>query len=140
MSDLKTIVVLFDDLVVSREAIRYAIALAHRIEAGITLLMLLPNEMSASDGAPDVVRRGQELLDQEAERIAEASVGVRREVMMGEPRSEFIKFMATRPTFHTAVWGGDRKALLYGTNRQSDHWISTLRSELPCPLVVPAKK
>ena len=47
MKQYKRILVLLEGLAVRQEVIQYAVALAQRINARITLLMLLPNEAGA---------------------------------------------------------------------------------------------
>jgi len=138
--DRKTIVVLFEELAIRGEVIQYAVALARRMDAGITLLMLLPGGEPPSGQPALADQRAERVLDREAARITAAGVPVQYEVVRGEPRSEFIKFMATRPSFHAAVWGGAPGALPRRSRRSSDHWISTIRNELNCPLVTPARR
>jgi nucleotide-binding universal stress UspA family protein len=140
MKQYKRILVLLEDLSVRREVIQYAMALALRINARITLLMLLPNEASAGNPGVDPVAQGEGILEQETKRLAGSGVPVQYEVIRGDPRSEFIKFMATNLSFHTAVWGGDPVALRPGSGHQSDHWISTIGNQLDCPLVAPTKR
>jgi hypothetical protein len=150
MKEEKRIVVLFEDLVIRREVIQYAVALSQRIGARMTLLMLLPNEAWTGGGADrgggagtaagDPVARGRSLLEREAGPIGAAGVPVRCEVIRGEPRSEFIKFVATHPSFHTVVWGGDPLALRHGPGRRPDHWITGVGTELSCPVVTPERK
>jgi len=140
VGDRKTIVVIFESLAIRREVIQYAMALARRMDAGITLLMLLPTEDAPGERPPLADRLGERVLEREAARIAGGGVAARYEVVRGEPRSEFIKFMATRPSFHAAVWGGSPSALPHRSGRSSNHWIATIRNELNCPLVTPAKR
>jgi hypothetical protein len=151
MNQDKRIVVLFEDGAVRREVIQYSVALSQRIGAQITLLMLLPNEkrvenrearenQGADPATRDPVDLGESILGREAGLITDAGVQVQYEVIRGEPRSEFIKFMATRPSFHTVVWGGDPQALRHAGGHQSEHWITTVGAELSCPLVTPARK
>lgn len=137
---LKRIVVLFDSASIRREVIRYAVALAQRMEAEITLLMLLPNDFVGEGGAGRQLAMGEEILAEEAQNIAEGGAEVRFEVMVGDPRSELLKFMATHRSFHAAVWGGDPMALRPGSFRRQDHWITAIRGEIECSLVAPARR
>jgi len=136
MSHSKRILVIFEGLNPRPEAVQYSLALAQRIDAKITFLVLLPNE-SAGD---DPIARGEEVLRKEADSIAAAGVEAEFQIRIGDPRSEFYKFMASRPSFHTAIWGGDEKVLEHGGARMSDHWVSAVGNELYCPLVAPRKR
>lgn len=136
----KRIAVVLEDLEVRDEVIQYATALANRIGARVSLLLFLPFEHGAGPGDSDAVARGESLLAREARNFAAQGVPATYAVNQGEPRSEFIKFMATHVSFHTVVWGGDPRALGFGTDRRSDHWIATVRHEISCPLVTPTRK
>ena len=140
MKQYKRILVLLEGLAVRQEVIQYAVALAQRINARITLLMLLPNEAGAGSAGVDPVGQGEIILEQETKRLAGSGVPVQYEVIRGDPRSELIKFMATNLSFDTAVWGGDPVALRPGSSHLPDHWISTIGKQLACPLVAPTRR
>jgi len=141
MSESNRIAVLFEDLTIRREAIQYAAALAKRLDGGITLLMLLPNEKDTAVGVPNSGERGVRILEREAGHVAGAGIPVRHEVITGEPRSELIKYLATRPPFQAVVWGGgDRKAQPPGASRSTGHWTTAIQDELGCPFLVPARR
>ena len=140
MNQGKRILVLFDGLTVRQEIVQYAIALAQRIDARITLLMLLPNDFQSGDGIEDPVSHGQQVLRTQTEEIPENNIEREIHVRIGDPRSEFYKFMASHRTFHTAIWGGDENILDHGSSRSSDHWIITIKNDLYCPVVTPKKR
>jgi hypothetical protein len=140
MSDRKTIVVLFEDNQVREEVVRYASALARRMNARVNLVMLRPAAGPSRKGESDAGGAGARALERAAARVAEDGIPVRCDLLTGDPRSELIKYAATRPSFQAAVWGGDPAVVPRGSGPSPSHWIAGVYHELHCPLVTPAKR
>lgn len=124
----KRILVIFESETPSPEAIRYASELTRRMDGELVLLQLV---------------RGGTDQDGEARRMARDLRGTGLvttfETKDGDPRSELIKYMATRPAFLAVVWGGPDDVILE-QGRASAHWLALVRDELGCPLVTMQKK
>lgn len=141
------IVVFMQDLDLQPVAVRYAAALARRMRSRLLFLLL----MDPCDDCPDDVRPvGRRLDELESHCRAAVECGVRRlvkgkvsfrvEVLLGNRRSEFLKYMAGGPAFHTVVWGGTEKALRHRSARGQQRWTACIARELSCPFVVPREK
>jgi hypothetical protein len=159
----KNILIVFDDLGVRPEIIDYSVALAERIGARITMLMLLSGDVderpgrgrgaaAASGGrarapvrsgertAGGVVGRGEAVLAGAAREISKRGIAASFEVRSGDPRSELLKFMARQPTFHTTIWGGDERALRGEAGHPGDGWAASVRHDLHRPIVMLTKR
>lgn len=141
------IAVFMEDLKVQPAAVRYAAALARRMNAGLHVLLLIdPVEdrrdarKPAQERLPDAARLRTEYR-LAVERSLRPLVGKRVpfvvEVLLGDRTSEFLKYMAGNPVFHTAVWGGSERALYHGRTRGRRPWVAGIAKELSCPFVVP---
>jgi hypothetical protein len=137
MNRTKRILVILESLDLRKETIQYTMALAERIEGEITLLLLLPNH---PDSESQIADRGRGLLRKEVEAISGKGIEAKYELRIGDPRSEFFKFMASHPSFHTAIWGGNENVLTGASGRSADHWVATIQNDLNCPLVISKKK
>lgn len=134
------IMVLGDCFHIRKEAIRYSIALAKRLDAVVVLLMLLPFELTKNlPGAVDTVLklqvRAAEAIKQPIRSIKRAGVSVEDAIRIGNPRSELLKFLAESERFHSIVWGGESDSI-----KDKTHWMSTLETDVKCAVLVPFAK
>ncbi len=136
----RRILVLLDTIAVRQEVIRYAVALARRMDAEVTLLLLIPLRADPEQDEGAAVARGRRVMARQAEKMAAAGVSATWEVIEGEPRSELLKFMALHPSFLALVWGGDPAVIRPGAARRIAHWLPEVRGDLNCPLVVPTPR
>jgi len=132
--------VLTESLHICKDALRYSIALAKRLDAALVLLMLLhPESMSKSlrDMNPVLAlqTRGEEALLQPIEEMESAGVSVESAIRIGDPRSELLKFLAESNRFHSIVWGGDGESI-----HKKHHWTSNLEADVKCTVLVPYAK
>ncbi len=135
MQQKQLILVICEDLEIHWPAASYALALAHRMESRLLVLMLLSNETDWSEsqlGPLGARIRGEP----EHETLVDVEIQVRR----GDPRSELSKFMAFCPTYHAVVWAGDPDALRTGVHRGSGHWINTVLKDFICPVMSPDRR
>jgi nucleotide-binding universal stress UspA family protein len=128
----KHILVLFEGWSVADEAVRYAHALAQRMRGKLSLLLLLSSHEQLSD-AELLEARGEELLREQVEGVDDQSVEIERFVRIGDPWSEFCKFVATAGRFHMVVWASE--AGLTNGRPVASHWASRIHGELGCPVV-----
>ncbi len=134
------IVVIFEDLNIREVAVHYAAVLAQRINARIIFLLLMEYSSDSKDELELLKQKYKNIILKRISKIIDNNISVQAEVMVGNRRSEFYKFLASHRAFHTAVWGGDENAAIEKTGRSSGHWMASIKDELSCPLVIPKKK
>jgi Universal stress protein family len=131
------IMVLFDSAAIRRESLQYSIELAKRMNSNLTLLVILPFEVSrsASNGIEPMIKRGahaEESLKKQIEPIKNAGIAVETAVRIGNPRSELVKHVAEAGRFETIVWGAKPDLM-----KRKDHWLVRMKDILECPVVTP---
>ncbi len=140
MQQNKIIIVIFEDFNIREVAVHYAAVLAQRVNAHIIFLLLMEYELNSKDEPGQLKQKYKDIILKRIHGIIDNNIPVRVEVMLGDRRSEFYKFMAYNKLFHTVVWGGDEKAPIDKTGRSASHWMARIKDELSCPLVIPKKK
>jgi len=131
------IMVLFDAASMRRESLKYSIELAKRMNATLTLLVILPFEVSrnTSNDIEPMIKRGvqaEELLKKHTEPIKNMGLSVETAVRIGNPRSELVKYIAEAGRFEIIVWGA-RPDLM----KKKDHWLVRMKDTLECPVITP---
>jgi len=137
--------VLFDTLDIRKEVVRYATGLAKRTESELMLLIILhPNSRNIEDqitaGDKEWENAGREALTPHLLDIEGEGVQVTAEVLIGDPPSELLKFMAKNHPFQTIVWGGAETVVKAKSSKMEGHWLGQLKNKIDCPLVVPTVK
>ena len=136
----KIIVVIFEDLNIREVAVHYAAVLAQRINARIMFLLLMEYNLDSKDELELLKQKYKDIILKRVCEIIGNNIPAQAEVLIGDRRSGFYKFMASHRSFHTAVWGGDENAAMEKTGRSARHWMAHIKNELPCPLVIPKLK
>jgi nucleotide-binding universal stress UspA family protein len=139
------IMLVFDALAPTHEALRYSVELAQRMRARLVLLMLLTDDVAnrvregsgPSDRFEDEV---EELLAACVEPARKAEVPVEWELRIGDPSSELMKFLAETRPVHSIVWGGDGEAVRRRERLSKGHWFARMRDRVELPVVVPVPK
>lgn len=139
------VMLVFDDLAPTHEALVYSVELAHRMGSTLVLLMLLSEDVMhrTSVGRGDSGRLGDDVEGSFAACVARArvvEVPVENELRIGDPSSEFMKFLAETRPVHTIVWGGDGKAVRRTARTAKVHWFARMRDRVDLPVVVPMPK
>lgn len=140
----RNILLLFDNIDIREEAVNYAIALAGRMKACITILLLLrldfeSERINGSDlkDIQELSDAGDRAVSQWLEKMSsEGTEGVGI-VRVGEPASELLKFLAEGMEFDTVIWGGDRAIVGGRRLRLGEHWMTRIMDKLGCPMVAP---
>ncbi len=140
MNRYRQIVVLFEDLEVRQEAIHFAVGLAERTGTELLFLLLLQNDSPNRNDSERLRKNYQQVLGHHIESIIKNDVPLSIVVRVGDPLSEFYKFMTEHPSFDTAVWGGNEHVLRTRTGLRTGHWLAQVEQELECPLVIPKRK
>lgn len=131
------IIVLFDSESMRRESLQYSIELAKRMNSDLVLLVIISfeSERNASDRIEPLLKRGQQAkasLRENTENIKNAGIYVETAVRIGNPRSEFVKYLAEAGRFEIIVWGGEPNLM-----KKKDHWLSRMKDILESPVVTP---
>ena len=131
------IMVLFDSASIRSESIRYSIELAKRLDATLTLLVILPFEVNptSSGGIEPMIKRGAEAeqsLKKNIEPIENAGLSVKTAVRIGNPKSELLKYAAESGRFEIIIWGA-RPDLM----KKKDHWLVRMKDTMECPIITP---
>ena len=124
------IMVLTESFYISRDAVRYSIALAKRLDAALVVLMLLhlestPKSLRDMNTVLALQTQGEKAIQQPIAEMERAGIFVESAVRIGDPRSELLKFMAESDRFHSIVWGGDGKSI-----HEKHHWMSNLETDI----------
>ena len=143
----RKILVLFEAVNIRKEVIRYSTGLAKRTDSDITVLIILhpnfrkdPDPKDEMSGDTDLKRACREALEAYIIDIEREGVRVTTEVCIGDPSSEFLKFLAKNPPFQTVVWGGVDKDVKGKSSKIEDHWLGRAKNIIHCPLVVPLSR
>ena len=131
------IMVLFDSASIRSESIRYSIELAKRLDATLTLLVILPFEVNPtfSGGIEPMIKRGAEAeksLKKHIEPIKNAGLSVETAVRIGNPKSELLKYVAESGRFEIIIWGATPDLM-----KKKDHWLVQMKNTLECPVITP---
>jgi hypothetical protein len=129
--------VLFDSASIRPESIRYSMGLAKRMNSTLTLLVILPFEISAkaSGGIEPMIKRGAEAeksLKKHMEPIKNAGLAVQTAVRIGNPKSELVKYVAESGRFEIIIWGAKPELM-----KKKDHWLVRMKNTLECPVITP---
>jgi len=140
----RKILVVFDSLNIPQEVVRYAIGLAKRTEAELTLFLILYLNLQNSQNSlleeAKWKNLGRKALLPAIFDIRQAGVQVTEEISVGDPSSEFLKFIARNYPFQTIIWGGSKNLLESRSHKGGGHWLMQIKNNLNCPLVIPSGK
>ncbi len=118
-------------------AIDYARELALRLDAEVTLLMVvemaildrtwLGSKRSAISDLDDRVGRQLAAI---ASDLLKGGISTSVALRVGDPAQEFVKFLAERPPFQAVIWGSGEHL----PEHPKRHWLSKVADSLECPL------
>lgn len=141
----RNIVVLFDSLFVRDEAVHYSIELAGRTDSALIFLLLLPlkaDQWDSSGRAEEepLETRIKNLLIKHMEAAREKDISAEAVVRVGDPSSEFMKFLAGARVIQTIVWGGQNNLIDRKVRQRKSHWLIRMKDLIECPVVIPSVK
>jgi len=137
----RDILIIFDNQKTCPEALAYGREFASRMDARVTLLMLVP--MSFKGKAELGSRRialnrvedqAAKLLSQISESFIQQGMEVSSVCRVGDPAEEVLKFLADHPPFQAIIWGSGPELPGKG------HWLSRIYSQMECPLLTISPK
>jgi nucleotide-binding universal stress UspA family protein len=139
------VVLVFDELEPTPEALRYSLELAQRLHLSVVLLMLpcddAVDRLSIVPGRPGGLEAtAEEVLAPCVLLARTAGVAVEAVLRTGDPSSELMKYLAETRPIHTIVWGGDQEAVRRHDRAQRSHWFVRMRDRVELPVVVPTLK
>ncbi|ABW68204.1 universal stress protein [Desulfosudis oleivorans] len=140
------ILLVFENEAVVPEALMYAREFALRIDARLTLLMIVPMsfDMRTSIGprrsvVKNIEIRAGRVLSDCLQSFIQAGIEVNSALKLGDPAQEMVKFLANRPPFQAIVWGSG-KDLPDRARTGQRHWLSKIAGSLECPLLTVSKR
>ena len=140
---VEKIVVVFDSFSVRAEAVKHAIELAKRTNASIFFLVILDTNSRDFHSDPEsfareIKKRTQEAIVQHMNAARQSGIDAETEVRVGDPSSEFIKFLANFKKIKSVIWGGS--ADIANKAQHRNHWLTKMKDLLKCPIIVPTSK
>lgn len=142
----RNILLVFENEEIFPEALTYSREFAMRIDAKVTLLMIVPMSfMGRTVISPtrntirNIETRVGKLLSDCLQIFIQEGIEVNSALKIGDPAQELMKFLADRPPFQAIVWGSGRDLPDKGKNPQR-HWIYKVVGSLECPLLTISKR
>ena len=140
------ILLIFEDEKIFPEALTYAREVALRLDAKVSLLMIVPMSFAARTSLGpqrstirNIEIRAGKLLSDCLQAFIQAGIEVNSALKIGDPAQELVKFLADRPPFQSIVWGSGRDLPDKGQSGQR-HWLSKVTGSLECPLLTVSKR
>lgn len=133
------IMTLFESETIRQESFQYAIALAKRMNALLTLLVILALDASINSSGGTGVEatlqralRAQTSLENLAASTQYADIVADIVVRIGNPSSELVKYLAETGPPEIIVWGSAPNLM-----KRRDHWLVRMKDILTFPVVTP---
>lgn len=140
------ILVIFENQKILPEALVYTREFAMRIDAKVTLLMIVPMLFAgriAISPKRNTIRnieiKAGEILSDSLQYFIQQGIEVNSALKLGDPAQELMKFLADRPPFQSIIWGSGHDLPDRGKGTQR-HWISKIVGSLECPLLTVSKR
>lgn len=118
-------------------AVDYARHLARRMDAEVSILMLVGMTFHDSAGVggkrcavSDLEQRAGGLLAELSAKFIQDGVTTGVALRLGDQAQELVKFLAERPPFKAVIWGSGHE--LPGPAHR--HWLAKAMGSLECPL------
>jgi nucleotide-binding universal stress UspA family protein len=137
----KRILVLVEGMRASREALRYARALARRVGQSLELLVVLPLDLQPDRDPDALTARGSVLAHRWLQEAGLEPLCAEYHVRAGDSWSEFCKFAATRSDgFEMVVWATQPERSGKRPGWPSGHWADRIQQELSCRVIVAQRR
>lgn len=137
----RRILIVFDNETPCPESLSYARDFARRMDARVTLLMLVPMTFvgriflgAQRKALSRIEKRAEEVLTRAVADFLQQGTEVATALKVGEPSQELLKFLADRPPFQAVIWGGGPDLPGKG------HWLARASGNLECPLLTVSRK
>ena len=130
------ILLLLEDGVFNEESVCYAINLAKRIDCSISVLMLVANNARGAEGFNNEQRIVKKIINA----IKAEKINTQVKIKYGDKASEFLKHLASSPSFAATVWGGEEDFAAGRNKTGKEHWFSKIKANIQSPVVRPTIK
>jgi nucleotide-binding universal stress UspA family protein len=137
----RRILIVFDNQNPCPESLHYARDFALRMDARVTVLMLVPMSFvgriflgSQRKALARIENRAEQILTRAIADFILQGTEVASALKVGEPSQELLKFLADRPPFQAIIWGSGPDLPGKG------HWITRVSGNLECPLLTVSRK
>jgi len=124
----------------------YAKEFARRLDARVTLLMIIPMLFAGRtvlgpqrNTIRNIEIRAGKILSDCFQTFIQEGIEVNSALKIGDPAQELIKFLADRPPFQSIIWGSGKDLPDRGRSTQR-HWLSKVTGSLECPLLTVSKR
>jgi hypothetical protein len=142
----RNILLVFENEEIFPEALTYVREFAMRIDARVTLLMIVPMSFVGNtvispkrNNIRNIEIRVGRLLSDCLQTFILDGIEVSSALKIGDPAQELMKFLADRPPFQSIVWGSGNDLPDKGRGAQR-HWMSKVVGSLECPLLTVSKR
>lgn len=142
----RNILLVFENEKILPEALLYVREFAMRIDATVTLLILVPMSFVGRtligpkrNTIRNIEIRMGKRLSECLQPFIQEGIEVNSALKIGDPAQELMKFLADRPPFQSIIWGSGRDLPDKGRGVQR-HWISKVIGNLECPLLTVSKR
>ncbi|MBF0232021.1 MAG: universal stress protein [Desulfamplus sp.] len=140
------ILVVFENQKILPEALVYTRELAMRIDANVTLLMIVPMLFAGRtvispkrNTIRNIEIKAGELLSDSLQSFIQDGIEIHSALKLGDPAQELMKFLADRPPFQSIIWGSGHDLPDKGKGTQR-HWLFKVVGSLECPLLTVSKR
>ncbi len=140
------LLVIFENEQVFPEALHYAREFALRINARVTLLMLVYMSFSGSNllgvkrhDLKKIGTRVNRLLEECSAPFLVNGLKINSVMRIGDPAQELLKFLADRSPFQVIIWGSSQD-LPFACKFSGKHWLGRVTKNLECPLLTVKKR
>ena len=141
---LRDVLLVFENEEILPEALIYAREFARRIDAKVTLLMIVPMSFAGHtvigpkrNTIRNIEIRGGRIFSDCLSAFIQEGIEVNTALKIGDPAQELMKFLADRPPFLAVIWGSGWD--LPGMSGQR-HWLAGVVGNLECPLLTISKR
>ncbi len=142
----RNILLVFENEEIFPEALIYVREFAMRIDAKVTLLMIVPMSFAGRtvigpkrNTIRNIETRVEKLLSDCSRTFIPKGIEVNSVLKIGDPAQELMKFLADQSPFQSIVWGSGRD--LPDKDRKGHrHWLSKVVGSLECSLLTVSKR
>jgi nucleotide-binding universal stress UspA family protein len=142
----RQILLVFENEKILSEALVYARRFALRIDATVTLLIIVPMSFAGRTAITpkrntirNIELRVGKRLSECLQPFIQEGIEVNSALRIGDPAQEMMKFLADRPPFQSIIWGSGHDLPDKGRGNRR-HWISQVMGSLECPLLTVSRK
>lgn len=131
----RKILLVSDSLEIREEVLNYALNFAERIDSLVVALFLLKRGECENE-----MNNFTKILGLYQQKFAGENVYFEGWVRVGNPLSEFLKFIAGTGSYQAIIWGGKEEINFKKSSSVNEHWLKKAAILAHCPLLMLTKK